>query len=82
MTPYDGSGYGHSIYWRTQMKIIAEYNSETCKCWSENEPKMNFVGDKEFEIVISCSDKKDDCKDKFEVTQKELTEKFKNFHKV
>lgn len=82
MTPYDGSGYGHSIYWRMQMKEIAESNGETCKCWKENEPKITFVGDKNFEIVIECKEKKEDCNEKFEITQKELLSKFKNFHKV
>jgi len=82
MIPHDGSGYGHSIYWRSQMKEIAELNGETCKCWVKNEPKIIFKGDEDFKIVIECRDKKDECKNRFDVTQKELTEKFKNFHKV
>lgn len=82
MTPYDGSGYGHSIYWRSQLKEIAEKNGEKCTCWEKNEPHMTFSGDSDFKIVVSCKPKQETCIGEFDLTQREILEKFKNFHKV
>ncbi len=82
MTPYDGSGYGQSMYWRRQLKEIANEKNETCQCWDRNEPKMYFKGDRKFEIIISCNEIQDNCKKNFDRTQKEILERFKNFHKV
>jgi hypothetical protein len=83
MIPYDGSGYGHSLYWRMQMKEIALEKGEICKCWDKTEPKINFIGDKdEFQMTIECKDKTEQCVPSFEATQLELTDKFKVFYKV
>ena len=82
MNPSDGTGYGHSMYWRYQLKEIALNNGEACSCWKENEPRMNFVGDRKFTIIVKCKEKKSDCKERFDLTQEEITQKFMNFHKV
>lgn len=82
MAPFDGSGYGHSIYWRRQMLEIAEANGELCKCWIKDTPTLNFCGEENFEIVIECKEKKEDCNDSFKETQKQLLSKFKHFYKV
>ena len=82
MAPYDGSGYGHSVYWRKTMLEIAESNGEICKCWVKDNPTLNFCGEESFEIVIECKEKKEDCSNTFKDTQKELLSKFKNFYKV
>ncbi len=82
MTPYDGSGYGISMYWRNQMKEIAEKNNETCRCWSSNEPLICFNEGNDLTITIECPKKTEECKTNFNVTEVELVNKFKVFYKV
>jgi hypothetical protein len=83
MAPYDGSGYGHSIYWRNKMKEIAQEKKETCSCWSKDEPAINFCGERDqFEMTISCKEKTSECVKSFPETQAELVNKFKIFYKV
>lgn len=91
MIPYDGSGYGISMYWRNQMKDIANESGEACSCWKQNEPLINFIPPdsvsdskdiKAFKISIKCSQKTDECKFDFKNTETELVKKFKEFYKV
>jgi hypothetical protein len=80
MMPYDGSGYGHSVYWHSKMKEIAKQNNELCACWKENEPKINFIGDREdFAVEIKCHNM---CISSFQKTQAQFTEQFKTFYKT
>jgi hypothetical protein len=80
MQPFDGSGYGVSMYWRWKMKEIAEENKESCPCWIQKEPIITFKEDSGFDITISCQDKT--CDKTFCKTEKELVDKFKIFYKV
>lgn len=91
MTPYDGSGYGISIYWRKQMKDIANESGEQCPCWHNTEPLIKFVAPsspkectdvREFTISVQCPQKTDECKAAFQTTEAELIKRFKNFYKV
>lgn len=91
MTPYDGSGYGISMYWRSQMKDIANQSGEECPCWSNSEPSINFISKefnedltdvREFRISVKCKKKTDLCNTSFNNTEKELLNKFKIFYKV
>ncbi len=82
MQPYDGSGYGISMYWRSQMKDIANESGEACPCWQNEEPKINFIGGDEVTIKIECVEKTENCKVDFNTTQIEFMRKFKEFYKV
>lgn len=91
MTPYDGSGYGISMYWRNTMKDIANESGESCPCWNNDEPLIKFIPPKsprectdvnDFKIAVQCSQKTDECKKNFSATEIELIRKFKEFYKV
>ncbi len=91
MQPYDGSGYGISMYWRKTMKDIANESGEACPCWHIEEPLIKFNAPelnqdcadvKEFKISVQCSLKTQDCKSNFQATEIELVKRFKIFYKV
>jgi hypothetical protein len=82
MIPYDGQGYGRSIYWQNQAIDIAKNNSEKCDCWSETPPFIEFRDGGEFCLKVNCWDKTDACKVSFPKTEAELTNKFLRFYKV
>lgn len=80
MTPYDGTGYGASIYWRSVMKDLANESGEACPCWTKDEPKIDFNGDHGLEIKVTCQAK--DCDKTFPQTEKRLVGRFMEFYKV
>ena len=82
MTPYDGTGYGASIYWRSQMKDIASKNNETCPCWQYQEPKINFIDGEQLQLKVECGPICALPRNGFSVTERELVDKFKVFYKV
>ncbi len=91
MQPYDGSGYGISMYWRNTMKDIANESGEACPCWSNEEPLIKFIPTElhknctevnHFKISVQCSSKKEECRSSFQKTEIELVNKFKTFYKV
>lgn len=91
MQPYDGSGYGISMYWRSKMKDIANESGEACPCWHNEEPLIKFIAPevsqdctdvKDFKISVQCSHKTNICKTEFKTTEIELVKRFKTFYKV
>jgi hypothetical protein len=82
MIPYDGSGYGVSIYWRSQMKDIADESGEACACWKNEEPTINFLDGENISIKIECKEKTEKCKVDFNTTEIEFMKRFKEFYKV
>lgn len=82
MTPYDGTGYGASIYWRSQMKDIAAKNNEACPCWQYQEPRIEFVEGEDFKLKVACGSIRCDQRNGFSNTERELVDKFKVFYKV
>lgn len=80
MQPYDGTGYGASLYWRSQMKDLAANNGEFCPCWSSKEPKIRFEGEDGLKLKVECEDKT--CGTTFERTEKDLVNRFRTFYKV
>lgn len=80
MMPCNGSGYDHSMYWRSKMKEIAKENDEECPCWHNGEPNIKFIGDiEEFTIEIKCHNA---CLNSFQLTQMQFLNQFKNFYKA
>lgn len=82
MIPYDGSGYGVSMYWRYQMKGIAEQCGESCPCWSTKEPLIKFNSENIFMVSIECFEKTIDCKPTFHTTEAELMKKFQSLYNM
>lgn len=75
------AGYGASIYWRNQMKDIANESGEACPCWIVDEPLIKFNGSTEFTISIECQDRKDNCQKTFSQTEVQLLNQFMAFYK-
>lgn len=82
MTPYDGSGYGISMYWRSQMKDIANESGESCPCWENTEPLITFNQGEQISITVKCQEKTEKCRVDFNTTEIEFMKKFKEFYNV
>ncbi len=87
MIPYDGFGYGKSIYWHVEAKSIAKANNEDCFCWGEDLPRL-IIKSKDgslrtVKVKIGCyleDGKLLKCRS-FSNTELALSEKFKEFYK-
>lgn len=81
MQPYK-SGYEIAMYWRSQMKDIANESGEACPCWEKSDPYITFTESPDVSVKIECLEKTEECKVDFNTTQIEFMRKFKEFYKV
>ncbi len=82
MIPYDGAGYGKSLFWTWQMRSIALQNNEECYCWENQMPNIIFKpSDDVIKIKIKCASKTALCKNGFPDTEKALKEIFIRMYK-
>lgn len=82
MIPFDGSGYGVSMYWRNEMKHIAKKNEESCFCWEQQEPLIKFNEGDNVTMSIECAEKTSECTKSFRKTEIQFICQFKEFYKV
>lgn len=82
MQPYDGHGFGKSIYWTWQAASIGRQNGEACFCWDEAKPTLEIKPDVELTIKVTCAAKSLYCRNDFPKTEEKLKELFKEFYKV
>jgi hypothetical protein len=91
LAPYDGNGYGRSLYWQYYARQTAFANKEYCLCWENNDPDITIVPSYKnlhldpkchrINISIKCQNKVAGCPESFEKTQEELEIMFNNFYK-
>lgn len=81
MIPYDGTGYGRSIYWETKTKQVARKNHEYCPCWDFISPIIKLSKDGEYQIKVKCYSKCDTCVSEFPKTNEKMTFLFRRFYK-
>lgn len=81
MMPFDGLGYGCSIYWNTVIKQVGKDQGEECPCWADHLPQVIFQPEP-FTVKVRCASKQVTCKTDFTQTEQALTEKFLRFYKV
>lgn len=82
LTPYDGSGYGKSNYWKKKANDIAREYGEDCSCWGDSSLfDINF-GRESFKITLECKDPRNTCNTIFSRTEKKIESMFKEFYRV
>lgn len=82
MLPYDGSGYGSSLYWKKLAYTTAKNNGEYCVCWEENYPTISMSCDGTYKASVECFEKQNGCKLSFEETNKEISRLFRKFYNM
>jgi len=83
MIPFDGTGYGRSLYWAISARDIARQNGELCPCWDKKIPELYYRTKTgymcDIKIKVKCAD--GNCNDvNFEKKQGEIVKKFKEFY--
>lgn len=81
MIPFDGTGFGRSLYWEMRTKEIARKNNEYCPCWDLRNPVIEFSSDGHYNVLVGCSMPMDTCIQNFDQTNAKMTKLFKKFYK-
>lgn len=82
MLSFDGAGYGKSTAWEVYTSRAAVLKHERCPCWDDTESHFTSYSDptayKNVKIKVFC--KAVGCTQKFEETEKYITQKFHDFY--
>jgi hypothetical protein len=82
MIPFDGTGYGRSIYWQMKAKEVAKRKHEYCPCWDLNNPVIRPSQEGKLDMKIHCFLRSTECRVDFHRTEKVLTRKFKEMYGI
>lgn len=81
MIPFDGTGFGRSLYWEMKAKDIARKKHEFCPCWENHNPVVELSTDGSYTVLVQCFNSGTGCLTDFSLTNEKMSKLFKKFYK-